>query len=335
MTFDLRTRHSADLHHYSKASNGSSIPSNWRLAATGDSGVVWSPESSGGVSYGSNSNEVSYSNAPGASSLVSRADHVHKGVTSVSHSSNTYSGPITLETEGSLYIVRTSANTYRFGSGTAAGGGGGGGGVNRFFPLDRATLNGTYGDEFDGGSLNGRWTRHNQTSGEETYQVGGAASALRVAYSTAAAARYIYQTAPNGTNETWECCLAVAQTGSSTGQMYALLMVDSSGNGVAVLVYDNSPGVYLANVASHTYSSALASNTTGAGYIWQNTQRIYLRLRKASGVYYASFSFNGESYSVEISGTPSSFTPARVGVGRILGTASGDTVDWFWFDKTA
>lgn len=127
MTFDAgRIRHDGALMHYSRQSNGSATPSNWKLSATGDTGVIWTPESAGGsVSYGSNSNEVSFANAPGTISLAAHADHVHRGVTSVSHSSNTYTGPVTLETEGSLYIVRSAANTYRFGStGTAAGGGG-------------------------------------------------------------------------------------------------------------------------------------------------------------------------------------------------------------------
>jgi hypothetical protein len=220
----------------------------------------------------------------------------------------------------------------------AAGGGGGGaaadtGGTYFRHPLDRASLDGTYGDEFDGAALNGRWTRSTQTSGEETYQQGPRASALRVAYSTGAASRYIYQTAPNGTNETWETSLTVWQP-TTTGQMFALLMLDTSGNGVAAMLYDNTTGLYLANVASHAYTSLL---TTVAYPVAEHRvgHRYWLRLRKASGVYSASYSFDGENYSPEATGTPTAFTPARVGIGRIFGTQSGDTADWHWFDKTA
>jgi hypothetical protein len=120
-----RIKHLADLMHKSIASNGTAIASNWRLSADGLMNTVWSPESAGSVSYGSNSNDVGYTDAAGASSLVSRADHVHRGVTSLAHSSNTYTGPVTLETEGSLYIVRSAANTYRFGATGTSGGGGG------------------------------------------------------------------------------------------------------------------------------------------------------------------------------------------------------------------
>lgn len=139
MVIDVgRVKHLGDLMHKSIASNGSAVTSNWRLAADGLTNVIWSPESASSVSYGSNSNEVSYVNAPGASSLVSRADHVHRGVTSISHASNTYTGPVTLETEGSLYIVKPSANTYRLGS-TAQGGAGGGGSSGALVLLEQQT----------------------------------------------------------------------------------------------------------------------------------------------------------------------------------------------------
>jgi hypothetical protein len=122
-----RIKHLGDYMHKSIASNGSAITSNWRLSADGLTNVVWSPESTSSVSYGSNANDVGYTDAPGASSLVSRADHVHRGVTSLSHASNTYTGPVTLETEGGLYIVRPSVNTFRLGSTSGTGGGGSGG----------------------------------------------------------------------------------------------------------------------------------------------------------------------------------------------------------------
>lgn len=120
-----RIKHLGDLMHKSIASNGTAVTSNWRLSADGLTNVVWSPESpAGGVSYGSNANDIGNPSAPGASNSVSRADHVHRGVRSVSHASNTYYGDITLETEGGLYIVKPSANTYRLGS-TSGGAGSG------------------------------------------------------------------------------------------------------------------------------------------------------------------------------------------------------------------
>ena len=61
------------------------------------------------LSFGSNANSVSSVSAAGASGSVSRADHVHVGVTSLTHSSNTWSGPITLVAEGAIGITKSSA----------------------------------------------------------------------------------------------------------------------------------------------------------------------------------------------------------------------------------
>jgi hypothetical protein len=251
---------------------------------------------------------------------------------------------ITVQDEGSA--LATAGTTLNFtGAGvTASGTGatktvnipGGGGGGSSPYGLDTRTKNATYGDDFAGASLDAKWTRHNQTSGEETYQAGGSGSALQVTHGTTNAAEYIYQAAPNGTNETWEASVSWYQE-TTTLQMFALLMVDTSGNGVAALVYDATNGLYLANVASHTYSSALASNTNLAlpTQYYQRGGRLWLKLRKATGLYGAAFSLDGETYSREVTGTPSAFTPARVGIGRILGTNANSIAYWHWFDKTA
>jgi hypothetical protein len=201
-------------------------------------------------------------------------------------------------------------------------------------PLDRTTVTGmhaTFGDDFDGASLNARWSRVAQASGEESYQVGPRASAMRVAYSVAAASRYLYQAAPAG-DWTFECKLLNWQ-GSQTGQMVGLVALDASGTGVASIMYDNTQGFILASVTTGAYNTFLSNPSypleTRAG------QPLWLRLRKASGVYYGSFSTNGETWSPEVSGTPTAFTLARIGIGRILGNNAADIVDWLWFDKTA
>ena len=221
---------------------------------------------------------------------------------------------------------------------TIPGGGGGGGAETGGFaimPLDRTTdsgMDGTFGDDFTGASLDAKWTRVNQTSGEESYQQGPRASALRVAYSTGSASRYIYQASP-ANDWTFECSLTILQP-TSTGEMFGLLALNSSGTGVAVMLYDNSPGLYLANVTTGSYASALATRANPVS-MHRAGQRLWLRLRKASGVYHGSYSHDGEVYTRELSGTPGAFTLARVGIGRFLGTTAGDTVDWHWFDKTA
>lgn len=76
--------------------------------------------------FGSNSNNVASAGAGGASTLASRADHVHLGVTSIAHTSNTFSGPITLVAGANIGITSSTAGTYRIDGSAAAGGGGGG-----------------------------------------------------------------------------------------------------------------------------------------------------------------------------------------------------------------
>ena len=111
------------LWHTSYSSNGVAITSNYRLAADGSGNAVWSG-ASGAVSYASNSNDVAIVGAGGASTLVSRADHVHRGVTSISHTSNTFYGPVTLTASGTLGITSPASGTFNL---SATGGAGGGG----------------------------------------------------------------------------------------------------------------------------------------------------------------------------------------------------------------
>lgn len=59
----------------------------------------------GALSFGSNSNDVSAIGAAGASILASPADHVHRGVTSIAHSSNTLYGTVTLTTPGNTVAI--------------------------------------------------------------------------------------------------------------------------------------------------------------------------------------------------------------------------------------
>ena len=79
-------------------------------------------------SYASNANSVASASAGGAATTQSRGDHVHLGVRSISHTSNTFSGPITFVAEGNLGITSPSTGTLAFKatSGAAASGGGGG-----------------------------------------------------------------------------------------------------------------------------------------------------------------------------------------------------------------
>lgn len=78
------------------------------------------------LSFGSNSNSVAIANAPGASSSNTRADHVHLGVTSLAHTSNTFSGPVILTAGTNVGITVPATGTYRIDVNAAGGGGGSG-----------------------------------------------------------------------------------------------------------------------------------------------------------------------------------------------------------------
>ncbi len=76
----------------------------------------------GTISYASNANSVASASAGGAATTQSRGDHVHLGVRSISHTSNTFSGPITFVAEGNLGITSPSTGTLAFKSISGAGG---------------------------------------------------------------------------------------------------------------------------------------------------------------------------------------------------------------------
>lgn len=256
------------------------------------------------------------------------------------------SGLIVQEADGSPAGTATTLilpnGTLAFSSGTAtytpSGGGGSVAATATFaiMPLDRTTYTGldaTYGDDLDGAALNGRWTRQTQTSGEESYQDGPRASALRIAYSTGAASRYIYQGIGSlGTSWTFE---ASASIRNGTSCMTGIHALDSSQNGVGCFLYYSSPAFYLGTIAAGGYSSIGASVAVDNVSAVSLGQRVWYRMRRSGSVYYASFSIDGETYSAEISCTPSAFTQSRIAFGRVYGTTSGHMADLHWFDKTA
>jgi hypothetical protein len=124
-----RITHLADKMHRAEASNGTAIASNWILSTDGTKGVHWRPETTGGtpsLSYGSNANDVGDAGAAGASSLVTRADHVHRGVRSITaNGSNSLFGNVNLKAGSGIALGVTAQDiTITNLSGGSSGGSG-------------------------------------------------------------------------------------------------------------------------------------------------------------------------------------------------------------------
>lgn len=92
----------------------------WVLVATGSNSAIWRDA----ISFGSNTNDVSSVGTMGASASNSRADHVHRGVGSISHSSNTFYGGVTLSAGANVSITSPSDGNLQIASSGAGGGGG-------------------------------------------------------------------------------------------------------------------------------------------------------------------------------------------------------------------
>ena len=101
--------------------------------------------------FGSNSASVTTYN-DNAGTLAAANAHHHIGVTSLAHTSNTFTGPVTIVAGANIGITSSATGTYRI-DGAAAGGGGGAavtGQMNQLSGNVTMTLANTY---YDGPSL--------------------------------------------------------------------------------------------------------------------------------------------------------------------------------------
>ena len=82
-------------------------------------------DSSGGasISIGSNSTDVSGSTALGGLTTYAPSTHLHRGVHSISHTSNTFYGDVTITASGTLGITSPVSGTFALSAGTGGGGG--------------------------------------------------------------------------------------------------------------------------------------------------------------------------------------------------------------------
>ena len=347
MVLDVgRIKHRGDLMHKSIGSNGSAVPSNWRLSADGLTNVVWTPESpSGTPSFGSNSNEVSYANAAGASTNASRADHVHRGVTSLAHASNTLTGPVELQTEGGLYIVRPAGTQIlKLGSTGGTGGGGTtittkdegstlstgvttldftGAGVTASGSGATTTVNipGGGGSTIKYGSLKPATPTMDFTGSDlasaTAHQSGGTfttgncfeqaidGSHMSIGLNDAMGA--LYWSASNVDQEL--ICGGLAADGKiqvTNAGMYGIALLDTNGTGVGVVIYGDN-NAYLADIVTWNYNT-LFGTFTNLGHDVNGLppyRNYHLRLTRSTNTWDGYISLDGNNWSYHSSATGS------------------------------
>lgn len=329
------------------------------------SGVTGVPS----LSYASNSNSVAIANAPGASTLVSPADHVHLGVTSVSHASNTFSGPVILTNSGIVGITSPTAGTLNI-SAAATGTGGGLNDQGTFSYLDasEAAAPGTpaankarlyaksdgrfyskddagveYGPFSSGGALTGErktwdtaasyplsadgsefefanltafnavWTRRN-IADADVWNPPGSQTEIRFD----AEGDAIYKSATFSANM-W--VVLEWSEGDDIDNMFGVAIVNSAGTGMACGIYQG--GVYNIAIATWAYPGSFGNvvNPSAADYQQLvNGQHSWLGLERIStNDYRGAYSIDGTTWGGRpAANTPTSFTPAYIGVVRMF-----------------
>lgn len=204
----------------------------------------------------------------------------------------------------------------------------------------------TLDDEFDdttgnsgpANGLNARWSKRNMgTAGWSILDNSKAPGAFGFDIPTGQSAdQALYQAAPAGD---FRITARAQRVGSEGRQMWGLFVLDSSGNGVSVLVDDsnNDAGTYIRTVASWAQTGAPATVSWGTNYAWTAGVPVVFSLRKASGVYYAAATVGdlpANDFLYEVSYTPTAFTPAYVGFGRLHASASAAKICLDWFRKS-
>jgi hypothetical protein len=223
----------------------------------------------------------------------------------------------TAETDTSLVLAPDGAGNVEFRA--EAGGGGGGAFV---YPLDAIALDGTYGSTFDFASLAGTlWTRGGDlASGDEAFQKGadGKRFYVTLAGSGGAKDRNYHQAAPTAGDHEFILSLSSWWTGTAGGGANIMIgpaVVDSSGNGIAAVLYQG--GFRAINLTAYAHASwGSSSIPTGLGYdpLTFGMHPVWIRLRyAASGTnWYASYSLDGVNWSGETAAYSSSFTWAHL-----------------------
>lgn len=171
-------------------------------------------------------------------------------------------------------------------------------------------LDATYGDDFTGASLNGRWTRHGMPA-TETFQDGGGSW---MSYLPTAQGQFYLQAAPAGD---FTIVLAGSLAGSPTcGMNLSPIIIDSSGNGVGCAEYSGQ-GFGTFNLSAYGWSSWGNALVGGPSGEYQSSlMKVWMQLRKVGTSYSARYSFNGFIWSPYTTAITWAGTPASIGFGN-------------------
>lgn len=199
---------------------------------------------------------------------------------------------------------------------------GGGGGAASPYPLDPTSLNPTYGDHFTG-PPDARWNRVGYVAADEQYAMGGG-TWLQVD-TPRGAANYYYQAAPAGDFTVVMKAILV----KPITVMWGPLILDSSGNGVGAITYDNPDSVLVIPVSAGSYGGTYQNRAGPIHAAASVGLPIWYRLNKTGTAYKASASTNGVIWRAWTPTITFATTPTRIGFGGTIGTSNQFAVDFF------
>lgn len=189
-------------------------------------------------------------------------------------------------------------------------------------------------DDFEGSAIDGAWSAHSVSGSFDltrSYpgQIDG--SFLNLGFKGNFGTMY-----RSTSNVDQEVILGDVRLRGSVGHgqvsMPGIGLLDASGNGTAVVIY-NDNNCYLAHIVAYNYNSN-SGNITGIGHAGSNADfRWWLRLTRVGNVFDGYVSLSGESWEYHMSGTRTvTHTITEIHVGQFLASVSG-AMDVEWYNK--
>lgn len=218
-------------------------------------------------------------------------------------------------------------------------GGGGGGGSAPISPDSHPSSPNAMDDEFEAGSLDGKWAFRNQ--GGLTAGFSDGCLVLNKPQEAADAVRLVEQNCPAGT---WRFRAKTALYSSATNyQLGGMVLYNTSASRAVVfgIVYSGSFQIYADKRSLSTFSGSLFGTALGAATIIQNPEQwLYLEVEKNATHFILRVSTNGVKFRQVHTETLSTYiensgTIDKIGLGILSNSTGGGTqaceyiVDWF------